>query len=140
MEKMRENLVRLQALQLKAYDSGLNMEIGTRDTMGDPWITGHIVKEGESFINGDFFRIECYSFWKDETNAAKIEAAERFIKKHRVVSKYGQRWRPILEDPRTDNSWLVATIGEDQIFVDEVAGKRILVEGGENPMFSESSI
>ncbi len=141
MEKMRENLVRLQELQLKAFDSGLNMELSTRSVDGDPWIIGHIKEEGTSFFAKDeFFRFECYSFWEDETNAAKIEAAERFIKEHRIIRKYGEQWKPVSEDPRTENSWLVVTIGEDQIFVDEVEGKRILVTGGENPMFSVSSI
>ena len=141
MANMKENLVKLQELQLKAYEYGLNMEISTRETnTEEPWICGYVKTEEALFGNNESaLRFDFYNFNPDQ-HEALLEVIDHFIETHHYMSKYGQQWAELVEDHRNANSWLVVKIGDDEIYVDEVAGKRYLVEGGENPKFYASEI
>jgi len=47
----KEYLKKFQRLQTDAFEAGLNMEIGTRDTNTDsPWIVGYVNIEGCNFV------------------------------------------------------------------------------------------
>lgn len=94
-EIKREQLRRLQELQLKAFDAGLNMQIGTRNTGTDKaWITGYVYPEGTDFVkctNGvdylDFPIYEARDFWSAERNFDVWE--EEFDK----IDKFIKRWK-----------------------------------------------
>lgn len=51
------------------------------------------------------------------------------------MKKYGNTWEQTNDDPLTYNSWMVAVIKADQIWVDEVAGYIFLREGKYNPIW-----
>lgn len=51
------------------------------------------------------------------------------------MKKYGNTWERADSKPTTDNSWLCATIGADQIWVDEVEGYMFLREGQFTPIW-----
>ena len=51
------------------------------------------------------------------------------------MKKYGNEWTRVESDPTTENSWLTATIGDDQLWIDEVEGYMFLREGKFNPIW-----
>lgn len=76
-----EYLKKLQALQIKAFEKGLNMEIRTRETItDDPWLTGHINIEGCGFVNDEegttyrYFYLNSYDFQTEEENRIRLDA------------------------------------------------------------------
>lgn len=53
-KQMRSLLFELQRLQREAFDLGFNLNMGTRNADGnEPWICGHVNKEGCDFINDE---------------------------------------------------------------------------------------
>ena len=83
---MRKYLETLHALQLKAFDAGLNMEFGVREANTDmPWITGYIWNEAEGLIQSkrDF---HFYDFEDEDRRGAEIKGIEDYIDAF-VVSK-----------------------------------------------------
>lgn len=42
------------------------------------------------------------------------------------IGLYGDTWDMVADDPRTSSSWLCASFGDDQIWVDETEGKCFL--------------
>lgn len=91
----RSQLYRLQELQRKAFDAGLNMEINTRMTDTDtPWIVGRINEEGADLVNDKegtvylyFYIYDNRDFWTKEKNIAEWEAEfnkiEEFIERRK---------------------------------------------------------
>ena len=57
-----------------------------------------------------------------------------------IMKKYGNKWTRVESDPTTDNSWLAATIENDQLWIDEVEGYMFLREGKFNPIWYKSII
>ena len=140
MEEMNKaNLVRLQALQLKAYERGMNMDIQTRETdTGAPWIVGSIKPEKADYDmeSGHYLPFHFYGIyegWSEERNREEYEnefkKIEAFIEEHTRLSKYGDNWKPVDGCPKTDSSWLCVTVGSDQVWVDETEGKKFLLVG-----------
>lgn len=90
---IREYLKKLQDLQLKAFDKGINMKITTRqgDAEGDPWIVARMNLEGCDFCNEpdemhpDVY-INYYDFNSPAGNRARfdkmLKVYEEFIEKH----------------------------------------------------------
>ena len=90
---IREYLQKLQDLQLRAFDKGINMEISTRqdDSNGGPWIVARMNLEGCDFCNEtkdmhpDAY-INYYDFDSPDGNRARfderLKVYEEFIKKH----------------------------------------------------------
>lgn len=90
---VREYLQKLQDLQLRAFDKGINMEISTRrqDAYGGPWIVARMNLEGCDFckepeeMHPDVY-INYWEFQTPDENRAhfdeKLKVYEEFIKKH----------------------------------------------------------
>lgn len=63
---------------------------------------------------------DCETFRKDKA------VIEEIVRSKCEVSAYGDTWSPVKSCPKTTNSWLCATIDGDQIWVDEIEGKKFL--------------
>lgn len=89
---VREYLMKLQDLQLRAFDKGINMEIGTRrNNTGEQWIVSRMNLEDCDFCNEpdemhpDVY-INYWDFYSPKQNRARfdemLKVYEEFIKKH----------------------------------------------------------
>lgn len=69
-------------------------------------------------------------YGESEEFLAKKAAIDEFVRKKCsvIISAYGDKWTSVESCPKTGNSWLCATIGEDQIWVDETEWKKFLLK------------
>lgn len=97
MANINDYLLRLQELQLRAFENGINCEIGTRDTDGkSPWIDFRFYEEGTKFTTEKdrhiFEHIALYDFQSDSENEERvapiIAKAEKFIEEHKIDTSY----------------------------------------------------
>ena len=87
---IREYLLKLQALQLKAFDKGINMHLGTRQSDG-PWLVVHMYMEDVDLTNTPdkeqpFLILSVWDFVSESEMRKKLDEdvalLENFIETH----------------------------------------------------------